>query len=353
MALAVGGITLLGGCSEPAPQEAPPARTVAVTIATVEPRRVEVLEQSVGYIETETAPMVAAEVGGRLVSVDADVGDVVTGGQVLARIDPQDYQNESRAARAEAARLAALVENQRRVVERYRSLGRDRFVSETALDEAESQLKALTEQLGNARARSDIAARSLSKAVVTAPVPGTVQQRLVSEGTYVAQGQALFQIATREALRVHLPFPETVLGRLAAGQKVYLDTPTAPGQQVTGTLGELRPMVGAGNRAGEAIVQVRNPGAWTPGASVNGRVVIEERQSVVVPDMAVVLRPAGRVAYVVNPDDTVTERVVTLGERLGEMVEIRTGLTAGERVVADGAHYLSDGARIKAQEESR
>ena len=80
-----------------------------------------------------------------------------------------------------------------------------------------------------------MAARGVSKTAVLAPVDGVIQQRLVSTGTYVANGQALFQVATRATLRVHLPLPETVLGRLRAGQTVYLTTPTAPGQTVTGT----------------------------------------------------------------------------------------------------------------------
>lgn len=350
-ALALGACWALAGCAPEAPPADTGARAVAITTAQAQARAVEVLEESIGYIETETAPMVAAEVAGRLTAVEVEVGDAVTAGQVLARLDAQDYRNELRAAQTETARLAALVDNQRRVVERFRSLGRDRFVSETALDEAEAQLKALTEQRANAAARADIAARALHKTTVTAPVPGTVQQRLVSAGTYVTAGQALVQIATREALRVHLPFPETAIGRLAPGQKVYLESPTAPGQVITATLGELRPMVGTGNRAGEAIVQVHNPGAWSPGASVTGRVVLTTRTSVLVPDVAVVLRPAGRVVYTVNPDHTVSQNVVTLGTRLGNEVEILSGINPGQTVAKDGAHYLSHQASVRVQGE--
>lgn len=343
---------LIGACEgRPEETEPPPQRRIPVTTATAEPQQVEVVEESIGYIETETAPLVAAEVAGRLTGVEVDVGDTVTAGQVLARVDAQDYRNEARATRAEVGRLEALVANQQRIVERFRSLGRDRFVSETALDEAEAQLKALTEQLDNARARADITQRSLTKTTVTAPVPGIIQQRLVSEGTYVAQGQALFQIATRDALRIHLPFPETVLGQLARGQKVYLTTPTAPGDELVGKLNELRPMVGTGNRAGEAIVQVRNPGNWAPGASVAGRVVIATRRSVTVPDVAVVLRPAGRVVYVLNGDGTVRQSTVEVGVRLAGRLEIRSGLEAGETVAVDGAHYLTDGAAVELREE--
>jgi RND family efflux transporter MFP subunit len=185
---------------------------------------------------------------------------------------------------------------------------------------------------------------------VLAPVDGVIQQRLVSKGTYVANGEALFQIATRAVLRVHLPVPETVLGRLRTGQTVYLTTPTAPGQTVTGTISELRPVVSTGSRAGEAIVELPNPGDWSPGASVVGRVVLERRDSVVVPAVSVVLRPAGQVAYVVE-GDTVRQRKVQVGERLGSELEIVSGLAAGDRIAVDGAAYLSDGAAVKLREQ--
>ncbi len=342
--------SVLWGCSSDKPADATEARRVSITASIAAQRAVEVIEESVGFIDTRTSPLVAAEVAGRLVEVKVDVGQAVTAGQVLARIEAVDYQNELRSASAEASRLVALVDNQRRVVERYRSLGQDRFVSETALDEAQSQLTALTEQLANARARRDMAARGVSKTAVLAPVDGVIQQRLVSKGTYVNSGDALFQIATRATLRVHLPLPETVLGRLRAGQTVYLTTPTAPGQTVTGTVTELRPMVSTGSRAGEAIVELPNPGDWSPGASVVGRVVLERRDSVVVPAVSVVLRPAGQVAYVVDAD-TVRQVKVQVGERLGSEVEIVSGLTAGDRIAVDGAAYLSDGAAVKVREQ--
>lgn len=335
-----------GGKTEPAPA----LRQVSITATEARVRPVEVLEESVGYIDTLTSPMVAAEVPGRLVEVRADVGQAVKAGDVLARIEAVDYDNELRSATAEVGRLTALVDNQARVVNRYRSLGQDRFVSETALDEAESQLKALTEQLAAARARRDVAERGVAKTAVKAPVDGVVQQRLVSKGTYVANGQPLFEIATRALLRVHLPLPETVLGRVKTGQTVYLTTPSAPGDRVTGAVTELRPRISAGSRAGEAIVELPNPGNWAPGASVVGNIVLERRQSVVVPAVSVVLRPAGQVAYRID-GDAARQVKVEVGERLGNELEILSGLADGARIAVDGAAYLSDGAPVKLREQ--
>lgn len=345
----VAATAAIAGCGAKT-EPAPPPRQVSITAIDAAARPVEVLEESVGFIDTLTSPMVAAEVPGRLVEVRVDVGQAVKAGDVLARVEAVDYDNELRSATTEVGRLTALVDNQARVVQRYRSLGQDHFVSETALDEAESQLKALTEQLATARVRRDVAARGVTKTSVTAPVDGVIQQRLVSKGTYVANGQVLFEIATRALLRVHLPLPETVLGRVKVGQTVYLTTPSAPGERVTGTVTELRPRVSSGSRAGEAILELQNPGDWAPGASVVGHIVLKRRESVVVPAVSVVLRPAGQVAYRID-GDTARQVRVEVGERLGDDVEILSGLDAGARIAVDGAAYLSDGALVKVREQ--
>ncbi len=339
---------LLAGCSgeDKANAEPAPVRATLVDTLTAETRTVEVLEEATGYIETETAPNIAAEVAGQIIAIHADIGDRVETGAVLAQIDPQDYRNELRSQRGEVNRLEALVENQQRLVTRYRSLVADDFVSETALDDAEANLKALTQQLATARARLDIAERNLDKTTIRAPVGGEVQQHRVSKGTFVDKGNVLFQLSTTDRLKVHLPFPETLANRLQPGLPVRLESPTARGEIVTGTIAELRPMVGSSNRALEVIVDVDNPGGWRPGASVDGRVVLATRQSVVLPDFSVVLRPAGDVAYVIE-DGVARQRVLQLGETLAGGIEVISGITPGETVAGQGAYYLSDGAPIR------
>ena len=339
---------VLSGCSGGDQAAAEPEGRPATLIETItaQARSVEVVEESTGYIETETAPNIAAEVAGRIVAIHADIGDRVEAGALLAQIDPVDYRNELRSQRGEVSRLEALVENQQRLVKRYRSLVADDFVSETALDDAEANLKALREQLATARARLDIAERNLDKTTVRAPVTGEVQQRLVSNGTFVDKGTVLFQLSTTDRLKVHLPFPETVANRLRSGLPVRLESPTARGEIVAGEISEMRPMVGSSNRALEVIVDLENPGGWRPGASVDGRVILATRHSVVLPDVAVVLRPAGDVAYVIE-DGVARQRILEIGETLADGIEVLSGIEPGETVAGQGAYYLSDGAPVR------
>lgn len=338
------------GCGKKTDEaKGPPPAVITTTQA--QSRDVELVERSVGQVDTQTAPFVAAEIAGRIVRVAVDVGSRVTAGQVLAELDPQDQRIARQAADAEVKRVQAQMANQQRLVERYQKLVKENFVSATMLDNAESQLAVYREQVSGAQAQLETAERNLAKTRIVAPVSGRVEQRLLAVGDFVTVGKPLFQISTDRALRVHLPFPETLAPQLRRGLAVRLTTPTAPDKVVTGRVSDIRPMVGTDNRALDVIVDVPNPGDWTPGASVEGAVVLGVHpKAVVVPEESLVLRPAGEVVYVVN-NGKVQQHVVKTGLREGGVVEILSGVNAGETIALDGAAFLTDNAAVAAREK--
>ena len=279
----------------------------------------------------------------------ADVGEAVKAGQTLAVLDTQDLANSRSMSQAEVQRIQALLANQQRVTDRNRELSKQNFISPTRLDESQSQLTALREQLASAQAQLANANRNLTRGNIVAPVSGRVEQRMVSTGDYVSVGKPMFQLATAEKLRVRLSFPETVANQIKRGLPARLTTPTAVDHVVQGQVEEIRPMVGASNRAFEVIIEIANPGGWKPGASVNGAIVIAEHpHAVVVPETSVVLRPAGKVVYVIK-DGHAAQRVVQTGADQDGLLEITSGLAAGEIVAVDGAGFLTDKAAVKVQ----
>ena len=337
---------LLGSCSEDEAAAPGGPRTTPITTVTVASRPVQVIENATGYIQTKAAPNIAAEVAGQVVEIKADIGARVTAGQLLATIDPTDYENQLRSRQGEVGRIQTLIDNHRRRVKRLRSLLDDNFVSDNALEDEEAALKSLQRQITTAEALRDIAARDLEKCQIRAPVAGQIQGREITVGSYVKKGDPAFQISDSRDLRVHLPFPETVVQQLRSGQLVLLESPTSAGTIVEGTIAELRPMVDPASRAGEVIIDIENPGGWYPGTSVNGTVILITRTSVVVPKVALALRPTGRVVYVIK-ESIAYQQLVEVGQYLSGEVEILSGLNGGETIAVDGAAYLSDGAAVK------
>jgi hypothetical protein len=106
-------------------------------------------------------------------------------------------------------------------------------------------------------------------------------------------------------------------------------------------------VVGDVNRAVNVIVRLKGFDAWSPGSTVNGSVLVEVRKGVVtVPEISVILRPAGKVVYVVK-DGQALQRVVATGVKQGGVIEIVSGVSAGEQVVVDGAGFLTDQAPVR------
>lgn len=344
-------LALVGGCAgdkRESHAQPPAGTTVTVTIAAV--RQVEVSEPTVGRLEAPAVPTVAAETAGQVLQVLKDAGEEVAANEVLAVLDDTLSVLAVEQFRANIARLEALFANQRLTVQRFEDLAQEQSVSQSLLDDAHAQLTVLEAQLREARARLEDAEYNVTKTRIRSPAPATVQRRLVSVGDYVKVGDPMFELVSPRLLQAHLPFPEKLADELRPGLEVHLRLPARPGQMVTGQLSEVRPMIGSANLAIEAIVNLENPGGWRAGGSVNASMVLETRDSVVVPAISVVRRPAGTVVYLVEGGRAV-ERAVEAGVRTDDGgIEIRSGLAGGETIVADGAGFLTDGAAVEVRE---
>ena len=172
-------------------------------------------------------------------------------------------------------------------------------------------------------------------------------------GSETAIGSALGYDPTRvggATTYVRLPFPEQVASQLKPEQPVMLRNFAQPDQVVRGHIREIRPSLNVTTVSREVIVAVPPTRGWQPQGSVRGEVTIGvRRNALVVPEQAVVLRPAGNVVYVLE-GDIVKERRVKTGIIREGLIEITDGLNGGETVAVDGASLLSDAAKVKVRE---
>ncbi|HWU83119.1 MAG TPA: efflux RND transporter periplasmic adaptor subunit, partial [Methylophilaceae bacterium] len=279
-------LTLIGcSKSEDNAKKGPAATLISTAVA--QGTALEVREQTIGTLEGFIDPTIAAEVAARVVQISATPGRTVKKGELLAVLDVTDYSLQRREAQAEVSRIETLLDNQRRLVERNQALVEKNFISKTALDEVTTQESALREQLDGARARLASISHTGSKARVVAPVDGIIEKQIVSVGDYVKVGDPMLQIISRQRLRAHLPFPESVAAKIRPGLTVRMTTPTAAGEVKT-TIRELKPMVGANNRAVDITADVVDQPGWQPGASVDAVVVLDVKpMAIMVPEQSI------------------------------------------------------------------
>jgi len=327
---------------------------VAVTVAESRRQEVRVELYSVGRLVSRNAPQLAAEVDARVVAILVDEGEPVVKGQELIRLDTTALELSRQEAQAAIQQLSASIANEQRRVQRYRDLKTRDVMPQERLDDAEAQLAVYQASMAAAEARLEIVEDRLHKAHLWSPVNGVVQRRHVSVGDFVKVSTPLLTVTDTESLRAELPFPETVAANLRLGQTLHLESPVAPGVEVEAHVDQIRPQVGAMSRALVVIADIVNPGPWRPEATVEATAVVERRpNAVVVPVLSVVQRPAGNVVYLLQDGatPTVRQQVVEIGARQDGWIEVRKGLEPGTRIVAEGAHYLSDGAPVNVTED--
>ncbi len=338
-------LLLLTACGKKAEEKKAGVPAIPVTVAQSELRKMELMEESVGTLESRADPVVSAEVAGQVVEVRAVAGSEVKAGQVLAVLDRRDTGLTRQAAQAEVRRVENLSANQLRNLERMKKLREQNFISHAALDDAIAQNAAMQDQLSAARAQLGLATRNVGKTNVLSPVDGRVEKQIAVLGQYLKLGDPMFQVVALKALRARLPFPETLSGQVQRGMEARISV-AGDNLSLTGRITEIRPMAGANNRAFDAFVMFDNPGDWRPGATVTAAVVLEEhKDAVTVPEQSVILRPAGKVVYVVQ-DGKALQRVVQVGISQNGWTEITNGLQSGETVVVDGAGFLTDQAPV-------
>ncbi|MDQ6958466.1 MAG: efflux RND transporter periplasmic adaptor subunit [Mariprofundaceae bacterium] len=338
-------ISLISACGNEKTDVPVTIRTVNITTRTVELRDVQIMESAVGRILNPRSVTVSAEVPATVAWIGVDVGSLVNKSDVLVRLVSNDFKEQATAAKAEIASLEARIPAQRRLVQRYRKLAADQFVSPTMLDQSEAKLATLIQSKRASAAEYARAQLNVAHTIVRAPISGQVQQRFVAAGNYVKAGTRLVDIVAGGRLTISLPFPETKTSVIRVGQNVRLILPSG-GQVLYAVIRDLSPMIGQSSGAFEARLEVKNPGGWRPGGSVFADVqVAEHKQAVVVPDSSVVLRPRGEVVYVIS-NGKASERSVRSGVHTDGSVEIVQGLKTGEIVAMDGASFLSNGAAV-------
>ena len=349
LAALLAGIAACGGEADSAKRPSGPAATL-VTAMVVQPRDLEVIENVVGSLENVIDPSLGAEVAGRVVRVLAFTGKKVAKGELLAEIDPQDFEIQTRADGAEIGRLQALLSQAERLAERQQKLVSQGFISQNAADDAVAQRNALRESITAAKARGEQTQRSLGKTRVLAPIDGEVEVQIVTAGDYVKLGDPLFKLVGTRRLHAHLPMPESANRIIRPGLKVRISAASSPDKSIEAKIDEIRPTVGAQNRALNAIVKFDNDGSFRGGGSVNGRIVIAVRdQALTVPEQSVVLRPAGKVVYVLAEQEgrlVAQQRQVETGIRQDGYYEVVKGLQPGDRVAVDGAGFLTNNAPV-------
>jgi RND family efflux transporter MFP subunit len=371
----------VAGCQQEIPATAGPKKPDPASPATRAVRVVPAAETVVARTVTATGTLAADEqvglgtkVVGRLAEISVDLGSLVKKDQPIARIDTKDYQyrlDQSIAALQQArvrlglpadgdddrvdATQTAVVRQARAQLDQAQ-LNRDRLArlwdqqlvaraeldsAVSALQVAEGRYQDALEEVQNRqgvllqrRSEVELVRQQLADTVIVSPIDGAVVERQASIGQYLAAGAPVVTLVRLHPLRLRLSVPEREAASVRRGQPVRVSVDGDPGVY-PGTVARLSPAISEQNRTLLIEAEVPNAGnRLRPGSFAKAEVVIQSGDRVVTVPVSALITFAGVEKVLTVREGKSEELRVTTGRRLGEQIEIVSGIKAGQPIIA-------------------
>lgn len=338
-----------GGGDEPAEAKAEAAILQPEDVVTVGSRTIATGPRLSGTLEPAEKAVLRAETAGSVEDVQAEIGDVVKPGQVLARIDNSAAGSGFASARAGMVSAEQQVAIAERELERVRKLVGHGALASRDLELSESQLVAARAQVAGAKAQVAMQGDQLEATVVRSPIAGVVSQRAVSSGDVVAPGAALFTVIEPSSLRLEAAVPADAASLLEVGSAVQFTVQGFRDRMIEGRIERVAPAVDPASRQIPILASIPNAdGSLVAGLFAEGRVAVEAHDGLVVPADAV--ETSGPRPYVLRLANGTVERVeVELGlhDEQTEAVEITKGVAAGDVLLLGSARDVEPGTPVE------
>lgn len=346
---------LLAGCGDSAPEAPPPP--AQVTVMALAPTRVELTEDLPGRVAALRVAEIRPQVSGIVQRRLFEQGAEIRAGTPLFQINPAPFKADADMAAAALQRAEAALTRARRQAERLEPLVEADAVSRQAYDDAVSQRDQAAAEVAQARATLARRRLDLTFATVDAPIAGRIDQALVTEGALVAPTDAapMARIQQVDQVYVDVRLPASALEAMrealrrdGGGVPVTVLRGDGTPSDLSGRILFSGITVDAGTGDVLLRVLVDNPRReLLPGMFVRARVPQARHDAALMVPQQAVVRVGGKpLVWVVAEDATVRAVAVDPGERVDHRYRIRSGLTAGQRIVIEGMERLSDGATV-------
>jgi len=332
-----------------------PEQASRIHVATVQLQGYRPVVQTTGTVafNGDRSTQVLAPVSGPITRILVNPGSVVQRGEALATVTSPDFAAATAAYRkAQAAYL-----NAQRIADLDEKLFRNDAIARRELEQAQTdasaaaadrdaaieQMRALGVDESSIAAVRDNRAGAPTQAIIRAPIAGTVVEKLVNPGQLIQAGSTpCFTIADLSTVWVMANVFESDMASVAAGQTATITTGALP-TPITGEVAYVGALVDPASKAAAVRILAPNPrGVLKRDMLVNVAIRASEGKTGLLVPVAAVLRDDQNLpfVYVVRPDNRYARQQITIGSRFGDQYEVTSGLSAGNRIVIDGALFL-------------
>ena len=381
--------------ASPSPTPSPIEVATAAAIQRQLPRYFEATGSLAADVQTDVQPQTA----GKIVAVGVDLGSYVRRGQMIARIEDADYkirldqavaqlENAKAAVRqaeekiglkpgqnfdpesvAEVRAAKANYELAEKNLRRAEKLIESGDVSRSFYDQQKSQRDALKEtyqsalaqarqnyaavqvartNIANAQSQVDLARRNLAYTVIGSPLDGFVADRPVDVGEYVTTATKVATIVRTNPLRMKIDIPEQSIPEVKVGESVSLTTSAWPDRSFNGRIARVSPSVTASSRTLTVEAEIENGSSTLkPGQFATVRILLPRSEPAVLVPARTVRTESGVSRVFVIKSGHAEQRLVQLGQSEGDLIEIKSGVSADEQVATSNVEQLSDGVTVR------
>lgn len=330
------------------PSEAP--RPLPVNAARVEyVGALNINELYTGLVVARRTSALGFETGGRIAVLNADLGDEVTEGQVLARLDTRSLNARLQAADAQINEAKASLRLAETTRERQAFLVENDLLSSQSFDEVETQVDAANARLAAAEAQASSLRIQIELSSIRAPFSGVITERAADEGAIAAPGVPVLTLVETGALEIRIGVPVDIASRLAVGETYEMRVES---QIVPVTLRSKTGVIGASQRTMTVVFDLPENAGVSPGSVA--RLEMEEaldQSGFWIPVSAMTEASRGLWAiFAIVPDahdvPRVEKRLVDIVHAEANRVFVRGALEDGEMFVVDGLHRLVPGQSV-------
>lgn len=333
----------------------------ALSVSVVRPEVRDLIVQLAanGTVAAWQEAIIGAEINGlRLSSIQADVGDLVRRGQVLAEFASESVEADLAQTTASHAETEANFLEAKANADRARSVQGSGALSAQQISQYLTAEKTAEARLAAARAQLVQQQLRFKYTRVVASDDGVISARTATVGAVAAQGQELFRLIRKSRLEWRAEVTASELARIRPGQAVKVSAVGAG--SAVGKVRSVAPTVDPQTR--NALVYVDLPNAsgaaakpatsgashqLKPGMFARGEFDLGRSKGLTLPQLAITLRDGFSYVFVVGPDQRVAQVKVQIGRRFGDRVEVLSGVKPDQSIVAGGASFLSDGDGVK------
>lgn len=329
------------------PEAAPEALTVLVAPAEIS-ETLTLNESFSGLVVARRTSQLGFSAGGRVISIEVDIGDRVQSGQPLGQLDTRSLAAQLAAAKASSAEARANYQLSRTVVERQSKLFARGHVAQQRVDEANAQASAAAARIEAAMAQAEALEVAIDLAVLRAPFAGTVTQRMIDDGAIALPGAPILELVEDRELEARIGLPAVMAANLASGQRVELISDRGP---IHATMRASTGVVDRTQRTVTVVFDIRTPDLVDPGAIV--RLALDrdvDERGFWVPVSALSESARGLwsiyIAEKVDGGWRASAQLVEIVQAEGARAYVRGTVRDGDQIIQDGLSRLVPGQPV-------